>query len=125
MYEAKERERKALPWHVSDRLWLEVLRWSVGYGVGLRALRALGWMAVFALVGWVVAMCGTRERRLSPWTLLWYSVSYTVPGFSVAKDDEADVKVSLRARSWLYVQRLICYGLALLAGAAALGIVQP
>ena len=125
LYEAKERERKALPWHVSDRLWLEVLRWSVGYGVGLRALRALGWMAVFALVGWVVAMCATRGRRPSPWTLLWYSVSYTVPGFSVAKDDEADVKVSLRARSWLYAQRLICYGLALLGGAAALGIVQP
>ena len=82
-------------------------------------------MAVFALVGWVVAMCATRGRRPSPWSLLWYSVSYTVPGFSVAKDDEADVKVSLRARSWFYAQRLICYGLALLAGAAALGIVQP
>ena len=125
LYDAKEQERKSLPWYVSDRLWLEVLRWSVGYGVGLRALRALVWMTVFALVGWVVAMCATRGQHPSPWSLLWYSVSYTVPGFSVAKDDEADVKVSLRVRSWLYVQRLICYGLALLAGAAALGIVQP
>ena len=82
-------------------------------------------MAAFALVGWVVTMCATRGRRASPWSLLWYSVSYTVPGFSVANDDEPDVKLSLRARSWLYAQRLICYGLALLAGAAALGIVQP
>ena len=125
LYEAKERERTALPWHDSDRLWLELIRWLVGYGVGLRALRALGWMAVLAFVGWVVAMCATRGRRTSPLSLFWYSVSHTIPGFSVTKDDEPDVKVSLRARSWFYAQRLICYGLALLAGAAALGIVQP
>ena len=126
LYEAKEQERAALPWHVWDRrLWLELLRLSVGYGVGLRALYALVWMAGFTLVGWVVGVCATRGGRSSPWSLLWYSVSYTVPGFSVAKNDEPDVKVSIGARSWFYAQRLICYGLALIAGAAAIGIVQP
>ena len=124
LYEAKERERTALPWHDSDRLWLEVLRFSVGYGVGLKALRALGWMAALALVGWIVGVCATRRQRLSPWTLFWYSVSYSVPGFSVVKADGEEVKVSLRARSWFYTQRLICYGFALLAAAAAVGIVQ-
>ena len=125
LYEAKERERMGLPWTNTHRLWLEVLRWSVGYGVGLRALYVLGWMAMFALIGWLVGLWSTRGQHLSPCTLLWFSVSYTVPGFGVAKEDEADVKVPLGARNWFYIQRLICYVLALIAGAAAVGIVRP
>ena len=124
LYEAKERERVALPWSNRYRWWLEVLRWSVGYGVGLNALCALGWMGVFALAGWVIGVCAyRRSTAISRWSLLWHSVSYTVPGFSVVRDDE--LAMSLRARSWFYVQRLICYSLALLAGAAAVGFIRP
>ena len=101
-----------------------MLRWSVGYGIGLRALCALGWMGVLALIGWLVTLRSTRGQGLSPWTALWFSASYAVPGFGIAKEDEESVKVGPGARSWLYVQRLACYGLALIAGAAAVGIVQ-
>ena len=123
LYDAKEREREALPWADSDRWWLELLRWSVGYGVGLKAMRALGWMAAFALIGWVVGLYANRRMPVSRWTLLWYSVSCTVPGFSLFRED--DVPMSLGARSWFYVQRLFCFAFALLAAAAAVGIVQP
>ena len=123
LYEAKERERRALPSWDGQRIWLEVLRWLVGYGVGLNALLALGWMAVFAFIGWLVGLCANRGRSVSSWTLLWYSVSYTVPGFTVVGKDE--VPMSLCARSWFYVQRLFCYAFALSAAAAAVGILQP
>ena len=83
---------------------LSCLRWSVGYGVGLKAMRALGWMAAFALIGWVVGLYANRRMPVSRWTLLWYSVSCTVPGFSLFRED--DVPMSLGARSWFYVQRL-------------------
>ena len=57
-------------------------------------------------------------KHLSP-----NNLSYTVPGFSLVRED--DVRMSLGARSWFYFQRLCCFGLALLAGAAVIGIVQP
>ena len=123
LYEARERERAALSWRDLRRWWLEFLRWSVGYGVGLKALCALLWMAGFAGLGWIVGCCATRGRRVSPLTLLWYSVSFTVPGFGVVSDDE--VTVSTLARSWFYLQRLFCYALALVAGAVVVGIVEP
>ena len=123
IYEARERERRTLAWSKGDRWWLEVLRWTIGYGVGLKALRALVWMAGLALFGWVIGLYACRRKLVNPWTLLWYSISYTVPGFTVAQRD--DVKLRIAARSWFYVQRLACYALALLAGAAAVGIVQP
>ena len=124
LFEAKERERTALPWNSWRRWWLEFLRWTVGYGVGLNALRGLGWMAGFGMFGWGVAWLATtsRQRRVNLCTLFWYSMSYTVPGFSLSNHDEVALP---RWRSWFYVQRLFCYALALLAGAAAVGVVQP
>ena len=88
LYEAKERERAALSWSDGERWWLEALRWTVGYGVGLNALWALAWMGGFALFGWSVSSFATRGRDVSQWKLLWNSVSYSVPGFSLVRDDE-------------------------------------
>ena len=123
LYEAKERERTALPWRSRHRWWLEFLRWTVGYGVGLNALLGLGWMAGFGFVGTGIAwLATTRQRRVTLCTLFWYSLSYTVPGFSLSKRDEFTLP---RWRSWFYVQRLLCYAIALVAGAAAVGVVQP
>ena len=125
LYEAKERERTALPqgsWH---RRWLGFLRLTVGYGVGLNAFFALFWMAGFGILGWFVACCATWKQSASRCTLFWYSVSYTVPGFSLSNHDEATLPCFGIWRSWFYMQRLFCYALALVAGAAAVGVVQP
>ncbi len=125
LFEAKERERTALPrgsWH---RWWLGVQRLTVGYGVGLKAFYALFWMAGFGVLGWVFACCATRKQTVSRCTLFWYSMSYTVPGFSLSNQDKVTLPGFWFWRSWFYVQRLICYALALVAGAAAVGVVQP
>ena len=105
-----------------------LLRLSIGYGVGLRAFYALGWMALFAVLGCLVftrhatrkdeddKIAGFRDR-------FWYSMTFTVPGFTLVAGDE--LTVSRRAQCWLYFQRLVCFVLALLAGAAAIGIIRP
>ena len=126
LFEGKERERTGLSWTDGRRWWLEVLRLSIGYGVGFKAFYALGWMALFAALGWLVftrratrkddKIAGFRDR-------LWYSMKFTVPGFTLVTGDE--LTVSPRAQSWLYFQRLVCFALALLAGAAAIGIIRP
>ena len=122
LFEAKERERRSLPWADSGRWWLELLRYSVGYGLGLGPLRALGWMALLALFGWGFGLWATRGRGANRWIVMWTSMSYTVPGFTLVDEDR--VVMPLCARSWFYVQRLLCFGLALLAGAAAVGMLE-
>ena len=122
LFEAKQRERTALPWNSGHRWWLEFLRWTVGYGIGLNALRGVAWMAGFGMFGWGLAWLATRQRAVSLRTLFWYSMSHTVPGFSLSNCDEVTLP---RWRSWFYVQRLLCYALAIVAGAAAVGFIQP
>ena len=126
LFEGKERERIALSWGEGRRWWLELLRHSIGYGVGLKAFCSLGWMSLLAAIGW---LCLTRRairkdgKRASLLDRLWYSISFTVPGFALVTRDE--LTVPRRAQSCLYVQRLVCFTLALLAGAAAIGIISP
>ena len=126
LFEGKERERTALSWGEIRRWWLELLRLSIGYGVGLRAFCALGWMTLLAALGW---LCFTRRairkdgESASLLDRFWYSITFTVPGFMLVTRDE--LTVARWAQSCLYVQRLICFALALLAGAAAAGIIRP
>ena len=124
LYEAKERQRMAVPWGDWDRVGLEFLCWTIGYGIGLKPLRALMWMAAFGIVGWFVSAGATRDGEpASRVDRVWYSAAHTIPGFALVKADE--LTMPRLGRSWFYVQRLICYAAALLAGAAAVGLVHP
>ena len=124
-YAAKERERTALPLLDGSRLWLEFLCRSIGYGIGLKPFRVIWWMLALGFLGWFVAIRAARGQAVSPWPLFWYSMSYTVPGLADVKDDHVSALVSPGARRWFCVQRLLCYALASLAGASAVGLVQP
>ena len=125
LFEGKERERTVLSWGEARRWWLEILRHSIGYGVGLRAFRALGWMTLFAAFGWLVLTRRAIRKDGEIASLLdrlWWSITFTVPGFKLATKDE--LTVPRWAQNCLYVQRLICVTLALLAGAAAIDIIR-
>ena len=80
-------------------------------------------MVGIAALGMLVGLCTSRRRPISTLALLWYSISYTVPGFVVVRKD--NIPMSLCGRSWFYFQRLFCYAIALLVAAAVVGIVQP
>lgn len=124
-YAAKERERTALPLLDGDRLWLEFLCRSIGYGIGLKPFRVVWWMLALGLLGWFVAIWATRNRGVTVWPSLWYSISFTIPGLADMKDDDVSVLLSRRARRWFSLQRLLCFALASFAVTAAVGIVQP
>ena len=125
LFEGAERERTSLSWGEPRRWWLEILCHTIGYGVGLGAFRSLSWMVLFAAIGLVITRRAIRRdgEGASPLDRLWYSITYTVPGFTLVRRDE--LKVSRCAQSYLYFQRLVCFTLSLLAGAAAIGIVRP
>ena len=82
-------------------------------------------MLALGFLGWCVAICAARGRGIGPWPLLWYSVSHTIPGLADVKDDDVATSISLCVRRWFSFQRLLCYALASLAAAAAMGLVQP
>ena len=124
-YAAKERERASLPDLNATRLWLGFLRYSIGYGIGLKPLRVLWWMLALVLLGWFFAHWGTRRRGVGPWPLFWYSLAYTLPGLAEVKDDDLAALLSLPIRRWFAFQRALCVAFASLAGAAAVGLVQP
>ena len=54
--------------------------------------------------------------------MLWFSVSRTVPGFTAAKHDA--IWLPPRVRSWFYVQQLLGYAFAILAGSAIVRIAR-
>ena len=124
-YAAKEQQRRALPLLSGERCWLFLLRISIGYGIGLKPLRTLCWILAFCIVGWLVAMCAARGQGVGFLPLVWYSIAYTLPGLEGVKDDDLAGLFSIRVRRWFAIQRLICVLFASLAGAAALGLVQP
>ena len=124
LYAAKDRERRNLSHYDPARWELFLLRWIVGYGIGWRMLwHAIAWMAVFAALGWGWAAWNLRHQRcVSGWTLLWFSVSRTVPGFTAVKHDA--IWLPSRVRSWFYVQQLLGYAFAILAGSAIVQIFE-
>ena len=125
LFEGKERERKGRSWRDGRRWWLELLRYTIGYGIGFGPFRALFWMAMLATIGCLVTTRRAIKEEGDNASLtdrFWFSVTFTVPGFALVRDK---LTVSSCAQRWLYVQRLICFTLALVAGAAAVGLVRP
>ena len=124
-YEAKELERKSLPEWSGARIWLGILRCSIGYGIGLKPLWILVWIPALAVLSWLLAIAALRGRGISALPLFWFSVAHTFPGLSEVCDDARTALLPLTIRRWFAFQRLLCVALASLAGAAAVGLVQP
>ena len=124
-YAAKELERRSLPPWSAARVWLEIMRWSIGYGIGLKPLWVLVWISVLAILSWLVAVVVSRGRGVGVLPLFWFSIAHTFPGLTEVNDDERTARLPLAIRRWFAFQRLLCVALASLAGAAAVGLVQP
>ena len=124
LYASEDRKRLRLFWSDPERWKLLLFDLTLGYGIGWKMLwRALFWMAFFAIFGWGWAALNLRHRRcVDQCTLLWLSVSYTVPGFNAVKSDE--LALPPRVKYWFYLQQLAGYALAILAGSAIVQIFE-
>ncbi len=67
LYAGKEREReKAWKEHnIKGWLWLTGLKYTIGYGFGMRYFRAFGWLAVLVLLGTYVCYTAREHENLS------------------------------------------------------------
>ena len=93
LFEGKQRERKGLTWSEGRRWWLELLRHTIGYGIGLRAFKALFWMALLAVFGWLFATRRAVKNEGEYANLadrFWLSMTFTIPGFSLVKKRRVD-----------------------------------
>ncbi|MCW2240694.1 hypothetical protein [Azospirillum canadense] len=83
LYAGRERARKETyhsRWREPNLRWwgLSLLKWSIGYGIGLRYFRSLGWVAVLAVIGAIILWyfkqppCGGPSR-------IFYSLDQLLP----------------------------------------------
>jgi hypothetical protein len=130
LWAARERER-ATAWEndaVSRWLGLSLLKWTVGYGIGLGYFRVLVWVAGVAGVGAVILWWRTSEARSRGWLwCAWASLDWMLP--FVDLDDEHKKVVSQDPslsgwRHWFYVQAIAGYLLAGFLGAGLAGLTQ-
>ena len=111
-------------------LWLSVLQYVIGYGIGLRTFWALGWALGFVFFGWGV-LCLTGEDRKHEWTVgrigLGFSLDYLLPIVQLREDHYKKVELTscLASVYFYYIHQLIGYVLVFFVIAALTGITQP
>ncbi len=126
LYAGRERERRAAE---GATWWTRVLKWlgmfllmvTIGYGLGNRYFRALGWVFVLVLLGaGVLAVTGEGPAHGMPWGLS-YSLDHLLPVVQLIKSHYA-IELDGFARYYFYVHKLMGYVLAsfLIAGLAGL-----
>ena len=130
LWAARERERAAA-WEneaISSSLGLSLLKWTVGYGIGLGYFRVLLWVAGFAGMGAVILSSGTSEARSRGWLwCVWASLDWMLP--FVDLDDEHKKVVSQDPklsgwRHWFYLEAIAGYVLAGFLAAGLAGLTQ-
>ncbi len=126
LYAGRERERRAAEgatWWTSGLKWwgMFLLMVTIGYGLGHRYFRALGWVVVLVLLGaGVLAVTGEGLAHGMPWGLS-YSLDHLLPVVQLSKS-HYDIELAGFARYYFYAHKLMGYVLAsfLIAGLAGL-----
>jgi uncharacterized protein YjbI with pentapeptide repeats len=121
LYENRERAR-AEAWEQHDYarwLGLSLLNWTIGYGLGLRYFRALGWVVAITLIGALVLIqSGQGPPGKGPKAV--YSLDQLLPIVELMKSDK--VALTGAVAYYFVVQKLIGWvlGSFLVAGLAGL-----
>ena len=116
------RERPHLPvWYGSRHAGLTLLKWTTGYGLGLRYFRCLWWIAGLTLLGTVVVSVDATHINFA--RSLVYSFQKLLPSF--AKIEEFPrVRLGTFARWYFYAHQLAGYVLAGFLAAGLAGLTQ-
>ena len=116
------RGRPHLPvWYGSRHAGLTLLKWTTGYGLGLRYFRCLWWIAGLTLLGTVVVSVDAMHINFA--RSLVYSFQKLLPSF--AKIEEFPrVRLGTFARWYFYAHQLAGYVLAGFLAAGLAGLTQ-
>lgn len=120
LYAGRERERRQTLG--LERVGLELLRATIGYGYGVRYFRALLWVAAFVVLGvLVLRFSGEGRRNHMPWGIA-FSLDMLLPIIRLRDYHYNKVELQGWVRYYFYAHKIMGYVLAsfLIAGLAGL-----
>ena len=130
LYAGRERERQRLTRCQLEWWWLSLLKYTIGYGYGLRFFRALGWVLVLALAGWLILwISGERtqshiDRNHQRATLgFWYSLDMVLPFIHLREWHYDDVDLVTGARWCFYLLKIMAFILVFFVIAGLTGLI--
>jgi hypothetical protein len=124
LYDSRERDREAA-WEQNDYarwLLLTLLKWSIGYGLGLGYFRAVGWIVVVTLIGTAVLFFFTHKPR-GAFPRVFFSLDRLLPIVQLdAGSSEVEAEFKPGVKYYFYAHKLVGWALAsfLIAGFAGL-----
>ena len=132
LYASRERERQGFTPSQWEWWWLTLLKYIIGYGYGLRFFLALGWVLVFALVGWIILwVFGERthhkqvDRNQQRVRLgFWYSLDMVLPVLHLRELHYDDVDLVTGARWCFYLLKIAGFVLVFFVIAGLSGLMN-
>ena len=121
LYAAKEREREDSSF--PRRLGLEVLKWSIGYGIGIGYFISLIWVILFVRLGVGFLRWSGYDKNHGIPLGHWYSLDMLLP---IIRLRERHYEIDLRqpARGYFYIHKIIGYLLAFVIVAGLSGLIK-
>lgn len=112
-----------------ERVWLNVLQYGVGYGIGLYTFRVLYLVTFFVLFGWFVLVItgeSQKYREKVGHIGFWFSLDYFLPVIRLwdAHFEKVDLSSGF-ARIYFYCHQILGYALVFFLIAALSGITEP
>jgi hypothetical protein len=125
-YESRERDR-AEAWKQEDYgRWfgLTLLKWGIGYGLGLRYFLALWWIVVFTLIG-TIALRVTRQGPDGLSAKAVFSLDLLLPIVQLdAAHNQLEAALAGWVKHYFYAHKLVGWVLASFLIAALAGLTQ-
>lgn len=126
LYAGRERARRNATG--AARWGLSALKWTVGYGLGVRYFRALWWVVGLTILGAVVHWSGSgRADDPDVFRLVWLSFDQLLPIAELDKDHAKLIKEGVLGRwalAYFYVHKLVGWLLASFLVAGLSGLTQ-
>jgi hypothetical protein len=125
-YESRERDR-AEAWKQEDYgRWfgLTLLKWGIGYGLGLRYFLALWWIVVFTLIGTIALRVSRQGPEGLPAKAI-FSLDLLLPIVQLdAAHNQLEAALAGRVKQYFYAHKLVGWVLASFLIAALAGLTQ-
>ena len=125
-YESRERDR-AEAWQQEDYarwLGLTLLKWGIGYGLGVRYFLALWWIVVFTLIG-AVALQISRQGPKGLTAKAVFSLDLLLPIVQLdAAHSQHEASLAGGVKHYFYAHKLVGWVLASFLVAALAGLTQ-